>query len=685
MSGEPTDDRKEPIAPGFDGPVYPPARGAAKTPRTTANPTPPSPAGPPATAIGAPQVRPIFISDVVAGPDALGRAAPLSRLSELLAHRGAQGPLSIALLGGPGSGKTHALADVVEGAGLLATAALSAPGGPFLPRIVVLRLEAAELGDEPEVVVAERLHARLSREYPHVAQVAAEEAAHASADPRQTARALADSLDVTRKRLVAEREARDEAMTRRARLTETVLYQTPGSRIDSYARNNRARIEPPLRGFGFTSADSTADYKGLVHDLVESGGPASRALALLRSLWAYKGQKKLIFFAILLLCVSWGLSLLTQDRSVFAPLESGGESLRSVAAWFATHLSWFAAGSRLAEFGALLCLLLLVWRAWRFVQPLWRGASLLEFDIAARKGDLERQIAHHTQRVDVLAREANALGERAAEAERRAGGPDSIHQLAPDFLRAGPSRAAQARAYFAALDAIVAADGARPAGALPSRFVIALDSLDRAAPAKGLAILTAVSSALARPAFALVSAFDPHHFDGVENAGVALARIVQTPFTLSAADTPGWTALVEHLAGRAAPARAARAPQNASTLDMPLTEPETKLLAALAQLAGPTPRGINRLVNLYRLARRDAPDDLAAACCMLALRIGGTEAEKQAVARAMSSPDSFAPFAAPDAGPRVAAGLAAATAAQGGPINNASARRASAVARMWTM
>ena len=685
MGGEPTDDRKEPIPPGFDGPVYPPARAAAKTPRTAQKPAPPSPAGPPATAVSAPPVRPIFVSDVVAGPDALGRAAPLSRLSELLAHRGAQGPLSIALLGGPGSGKTHALADVVEGAGLLATAALSAPGGPFLPRVVVLRLEAADLGDEPEVALAERLHARLSREYPHVAQVAAEEAAHASADPRQTARALADSLDAARKRLVAEREARDDAATRCARLTETVLYHTPGSRIDSYARNNRARIEPPLRAFGFTSPDSTADYKGLVHDLAESGRPSNRALALLRSLWAYKGQKRLIFFALLFFGVSWSLKLATQDRSPIALLENGGESLRSLAAWFSAHLSWFAVGGRLADFVALLCLLLLVWRAWRFVQPLWRGANLLDFDIAARKGDLERQIAHHTQRVDVLAREADALADRAAEAERRAGGPDSVHHLAPAFLRAGPSRAAQARAYFAALDTIVAADGARQAGAWPSRFVIALDSLDRVPPAKALAILTAVSSALARPAFALVSAFDPHHFDGVEGAGVALARIVQTPFTLSAADAPGWTAFVEHLAGRAAPSRAARAPQNGSTLDMPLTEPETKLLAALAQLAGPTPRGINRLVNLYRLARRDAPDDLAAVSCMLALGVGGTDAEKQAVARAMSSADSFTPFAAPDAGPRVAAGLAAAAAAQGGPINNASARRASTVARMWTI
>ena len=190
-------------------------------------------------------------------PDALGRAAPLSRLSELIAHRGAQGPLAIGLLGGPGSGKTHALADIVEGAGLLATGALATPNGPFLPRISALRVDAPDLGDEPEAAIAERLHARIAREYPAVAHLAVEEAAHASSDPRQTARALAESVDAARRRVAAERQARDDAATRRARLTETVLYEAPGSQINSYARANRGRIEPSLRAFGFAGADST--------------------------------------------------------------------------------------------------------------------------------------------------------------------------------------------------------------------------------------------------------------------------------------------------------------------------------------------------------------------------------------------------------------------------------------------
>ncbi len=706
------DERKEPTLPSFDGPIYPPPRGpgAPARPAPSLRPGTPAPDDrePPASPdafrvargpsqpqpVAMPQPAPpptedsarlVFVSDAIAGPDTLGRAASLSRLSELLAHRGARGPLSVALLGGPGSGKTHALADVVEGASLLSTAALSAPHGPFLPRIVALRLEASDLGDMPEATVAERLHARISREYSHIAEAAAEEAAHASADPRRTAKALADSLDDSRRRLVAERHARDEAANRRARLTETVLYDTADTQIEAYARANRGKFEPALRSFGFAGQDAVADYKGLVQSLAECGGPGNRLLASLRALWAYKGQKKLMVLAIVFFALAWGFDMLAADRSWFASLE-GADSLKGVAAWFASHRHWLVNASRAGDLIGLLCLVLLAWRAWRFTQPLWRGAKLLDMDVTARRSDLERQIAHHAQRVEALTREADALADRAEEADRRAGGLERAGRVTPAFLDEGPSRASQARAYLSALDSLVPGDPAKSAGAAPTRIVVAIDSLDRLPPARALATLTAVSSALARPCFALVTAFDPRHFGDVEGGPAAVARLVQTPFNLGAAEAPGWTAFVEQLAGRAAPQpRTSRAPQNGSTLDTPLAEPETRLLAALAQLAGPSPRGVNRLVNLYRIARHDAPDDLAALACMLALRIGGTDAERQAVARGLASADSFGAFAANDGGPRVAAALAAASAAQGGAVTNASARKANAVARMWTI
>lgn len=710
MGGDPTGEPKERIPPAFtDGPVYPPPRNSqpggpqsglpraaaappvSLQPAATPAPAPvqrqaqaagsPTPAAPPAAGAS----RPVFTSDAAGGPDALGRAAPLARLSELIAHRGAQGPLSIALLGGPGSGKTHALMDMVEGASLLSTAALAAPSGPFLPRIVALRLEASDLGEAPEAAIAERLHARLSREYPHVAQRAAEEAAHAAADPRQTARTLADHVDEARRRLASERAARDEAATRRARLTETVLYETPGSQIDAYARGNRGKYEPALRAFGFAGADATADFKGLVQAMSETGGAGDRFLASLRALWAYKGQKKLIVVGLVFFFFAWLLNAMAVDRSWLGPLQAGGDGLKGVANWITGHIGLLASASRFANLAGFACFALLLWRAWRFSQPLWRGAKLLDLDIAARKADLDHQIAHHAQRVDALSREADALGERASEAEKRAGG-GGAGVVAPAFMRATPGHTGEARAYFAALDSIASGEGeAKAAGATPSRYVIAIDSLDRLPAAQGLALLQSVASALARPAFALVTAFDPRHFESVEGAGVALARIVQTPFALGSVEAPGWGAFVEQLAGRAPARRVERAPQAQSRLDLPLAEPETRLLSALATLAGPAPRNVNRLVNSYRLARHDAPDDLAALAVQLALVVGGTRHERDAFARALSTSDPAAPFGAPEAGPRVAAALQAAAVAQGGAVTTASALRAAAVARMWTL
>ncbi|MFT4097617.1 MAG: hypothetical protein QM651_10875, partial [Rhodoblastus sp.] len=473
--------------------------------------------------------------------------------------------------------------------------------------------------------------------------------------------------------------------TRRARLTETVLFETPGSQIDAYARGARGKIEPALRAFGFAGADPTADYKGLVQTMAESGGTGDRFLASLRALWAYQGQKKLIVWGVVFFAFAWLLGMMATDRSWLDPLQSGGDSLKGAAGWISAHLGLLANAASIAKVIGLLCFALLFWRAWRFSQPLWRGAQLLDMDIAARKTDLDHQIAHHARRVDALTREADALAERAGEAEKRAGGGGGAI-VAPAFMRATPGHAMEARAYFAALDSISSGEGdAKAAGVAPSRYVIALDSLDRLSPPRALALLQAVSSALARPAFALVTAFDPRHFDSLEGAGVALLRIVQTPFALGGGEAPAWSAFVEQLAGRAPAPRAERAPQATSKLDLPLAEPETRLLTALAALAGPAPRNVNRLVNAYRLARHDAPDDLAALACQLALMIGGTRTERDAVARALAASDPATAFAAPDAGPRVAAALQAAASAQGGAVTTASAIRAGAVARMWTL
>ena len=79
-----------------------------------AEPIAPSLPGAPGIATAAPAALrkrgSIFASDAGRGADALGLGAALRPLAELAAHRDAETPLTIGLLGSAGSGKTFALA-----------------------------------------------------------------------------------------------------------------------------------------------------------------------------------------------------------------------------------------------------------------------------------------------------------------------------------------------------------------------------------------------------------------------------------------------------------------------------------------------------------------------------------------------------------------------------------------------
>jgi hypothetical protein len=230
-----------------------------------------------------------------------------------------------------------------------------------------------------------------------------------------------------------------------------------------------------------------------------------------------------------------------------------------------------------------------------------------------------------------------------------------------------------ARAFFASIsDRLVGNAG----GAGPQRIVVAIDGLERAASGA----IEAIASLLARPGFVALVTADPARIGGDR-----LARTVQVPFTLAPADQAG---LVARLLGRAAaPASKTAEPLDArnSALDTPVTEGEAELLTALAPLAGPSPRGVKRFVNLYRLARLDAPDDLAPLAFMLALDAGGTPDEIGAVEQSLAGADERAPFTlAQAAGTRLAAGLTAAEQAEGKKLTLGSMRRARDVARMWS-
>lgn len=686
---------KQRVAPTFGdvGPVYPPpgprAAGARQPPERREPPAPPIPAPPraqaaaPPAAEAAPQPAPprVFVSERAPRGDTLDRAPSLALLAELVAHKDAEGPLSIALLGGPGAGKSHALDHTIERARALSALAREAKTGPFGQRLFAIRIEAADLAAAPEPTLAARLQTRLSREYPALDAAARELAAAESSDPHALARAAGEALDDARRALERERAAREQAENRRARLGEVVLFESSGAQFDAYARANRGRIETALRAFGFNAPDALTDYRGLVQTLSESGGPLNRALASARALWAYRGQKKRIFLGVAFFVIAWALNLMATERGWLKALEGAGDALRPAATWLAANLSVFALGGKIALAFGLLAFASLVWRAWRFAQPLSRGAALLEADVRARRADIDHAIAHHAQRVDALTREIEILAARASEAEKRVGGPASLAPRAIAFMGAAETGAQAARAYISALDRMMAK--APDSEHAPTRILVAVDSLDALAPDVALATLTAVASALARPAFALLTAFDPDHFPA-PSARRALARLVQTPFALPSADGARWSGFVDRLAERGAP-DAPVSLHNASALDAPLQARERELLAALAVLAGPAPRNVARLVNLYRLARHEAPEGAAPLAFMLALALGGDETERASVARALDAGAGEAPLVPEHAGPRVAEALAAGAAAQGAPIRIEAARHAAAIARRWSL
>ena len=83
-----------------------------------------------------------------------------------------------------------------------------------------------------------------------------DEIGHAGGDPHRAARAASDRHDDLVRKLEAERSQRDEVEARRARLADTLAFDTPGSSIDVFARARRGTIEGQLRRFGLAGADA---------------------------------------------------------------------------------------------------------------------------------------------------------------------------------------------------------------------------------------------------------------------------------------------------------------------------------------------------------------------------------------------------------------------------------------------
>jgi hypothetical protein len=640
----------------------------AEFPKPTAAAPPPA-SREPQPGAGA-RMASVFAADRVGAHDAL--SPTLARLAELALHRAAETPISIGLIGGAGAGKSSALAALTRRIQALAKAA--AAGGPYVSRAIVLQVSGHELDDEPEAVLAARLHQALEHHDANFARESAADAVHSTSDPRALAHAANERLNEARRRVDTERQALEDISSRRARLIDTMLYETAGSQVDAYARSRRSGIESALRTFGIAGNDPIRSYKDEVNQLAQSRGGASRAGFALRALWAYRGQIRWLVLAVIFLLIAWGCGYLERDHAWLESIRGSGETARPLADWLQTHLNWLATLRSAAIVIAVLCVLANLWRAFRFVQPVFRGATLLHRDVAERGQDLDSRLSHQTRRVDNLARDVDALAARAAEAEKRAGPIEGAAAIELPPFHASASdriRTEAARAFFASIsDRLAATEGSGP-----QRIVVAIDGIENVASSA----IDTLAALLGRPGFVAIVTTDPARI-GTER----LARVIQVPFTLPPTDH---TRLVDRLLGRAPPAARAAEPLDArqSSLDTPVSDGEAELLAALAPLAGPAPRGVKRFVNLYRLARLDAPDDLAPLAFTLALDAGGAADEIAAVAGSLAGTDERAPFILQQsAGTRLAAALAAAEQAEGKKLTLGSMRRARAIARTWS-
>ncbi len=621
----------------------------------------------------APSVRAIFGGDHASGADALGIDATIAHLAELAAHKGTATPLCIGLLGAAGSGKSFALTKLVARIGALAAASANAPG-PFLSHVHSQTIDAASLDGDPATALAARLHAGLRDAYPDLAR----ELAVSARDPQVVLREVNEKLDEARRRLDSERRALDDAGSRRARLTETVLYEAAGSQVDAYARANRAGIENRLVAFGITG-DPVRNYKDLVQLVAGSGG---RIGLTLRSLWAFKGQTKLIVTAVVLVAIGVGIGIAIDDQETWlASLRSGPQAGVAVANWAEAHIGLLGPARTGAFVLAGLAILANLWRAAAFLQPIFKGARLLDGDLDTRRRDLDGLYAHQTKRVDALDADVEELTRESAEAERRAGGSAAKNAPSPFETAAG---AKQAQNFFAVLARMMAAGKGAEA---PRRIVLALDHLDALAPARARQILDAAHRAAAA-GLVLLAAVDTRRLtdDSAEDPRGAgdLERWIQVPVRLDvAAGERDYGGLVQAALGHGAPAEPAVKPDaSRSALDEPVGEDEAAALTAMAGLAGRSPRAVKRFVNLYTLARLDG-DHRGALALMLAVALGGTQAERTIVGERLAGGEPNMPFDLPQASARLRAGLDAALAQ--GRFTNAEAATAARRAAMFSV
>lgn len=625
-----------------------------------------------------------IIADTAHGADAYDLDPSLQKLAELALHRQTQTPLTIGLLGPAGSGKSFALNRLLDLIASLARAAGSASRTPFLKKLVAIKIDAARFGRDTANGIASALHEGLARSHPALAA----EALLAARDPRIALREASELLAQARRHLEAERRTLEEADSRRATLTETILYDTPSSLLENYIRRRRGTIERSLSRFGI-NGDVLRAFKDMVRSASETSGPGAKLTSVLNAFWSYQGQSGRLIAAFLFLLLGIGIGAAIDHQAFWLGGLRVDQTSASVARWLESRMSWFGFARQIAFAAAGLYLILNLWHGWRYLTLVGEGRRLLQQDLAERRQDIDQFLAHQTHQVDRLVAEVEALSRRVSEAEKRAGlrHHNAVETESAPF--SDQQATARASAFFRAVGQILDASQAHPSAPdTPERILFIIDHFDCLPPAEARESLALLRHFLS-PHFLLIAAFDPHVLgDDAENQ---LDRLVQIPFQLSAA-TPSidFAQFVQGLATTSKAPSSAR-PVTAlpgvdatqSALDAPLSDAEVAKLAALAPLAGGTPRVVKRFVNLYRLLR-GGPSDGALAL-LLAAEAGGTAEELQALTLALSStvPENTA-FDLPGASPRLRRALLAAREGETS-LTLAAARQAAQTAHIFSL
>jgi hypothetical protein len=625
---------------------------------------------------------PVLFADAPDAPDLLGAAAAVQPLAELCLAANAQTPFLVGILGPRGAGKSFALRRLVGVIERLAAAAGKSGESPLLSRVVIAEIDAAGLSGDPASALAAAAFVALERDSAGGSYAAlADEAAHAATDPRRAAVSAAERHDEVTARLEAERSARDEVEAKRARLPELLLFETPGSRVDAFIRSRRSAIDSRLRRFGMADGDSASNYRDLVRDL-SSRGAASQAGLVLRAIWAFAGQLRLLTLALIAFLLAFAFNWL-RGPSADAAVQNLGETIAPVASWIGKHGEWLEWAVEAMIAIGLIALFVNIWRALSFSTLLYRGLRLLDSDVRDRRRELDAIAARLDRRVAALSLEAEAAAKRAETMAKRAGGGAIARAPGPAFLMSLESPAKTSREFFAELARLMSAPDSKSMPT-PRRVIFAIDNLEASAPGEA-ARLIETASALFGPGCVGLIACDPQAIAPAANGAASPRAWEQNLFQIS---FDAGTIL------EADPARLAARMMSTSTsltslaeidasgcaVAEPLSSAEVAVLSAMAPLTGGSPRAVKRFYNAYRLARiAQAPRPLIA-LSLAALQSPNPEFAGR-VREAVLAADGA--FAGPSGPATLVAATQAALAAHGGPITTADARSAWNAARRY--